>query len=252
MDGIEVFIFDAGSGALVEKHHLERERIFSNLEVRLPEGSYKVVAVGNALEETLINKDSNYQTASISRPELSEKDGHAVGTFDKLYLGETIITSKAMHDSHDVLKLYSQHVQIHAVVLPDTEEDAGLWFGQNNGKGFHLVMEPLTSRLSFSGKRSGITSFDIPFIAVKEKGCFILDFNTLRFDDGDPIAIRLMKGEDTLCTVDVAQYIAQYHDRICITGRQEAVLPLFFRQNPYSLSISVKPWESVDVVPITY
>lgn len=66
------------------------------------------------------------------------------------------------------------------------------------------------------------------------------------------IRYPIYEGVYRILTVDVAQYIAQYHDRICITGRQEAVLPLFFRQNPYSLSISVKPWESVDVVPITY
>lgn len=51
--------------------------------------------------------------------------------------------------------------------------------------------------------------------------------------------------------VDVAEYIALYPDQIRITGRQEAVLPLFFRQNPRSLTVSVKPWEAVDVVPIT-
>lgn len=79
----------------------------------------------------------------------------------------------------------------------------------------------------------------------------MLDFNTLRFKDGDPLTIRLMQGDKVLCMVDVAEYIALYPDQIRITGRQEAVLPLFFRQNPRSLTVSVKPWEAVDVVPIT-
>ena len=109
VDDIDVFIFDVGNGALVEKHHLEGEQLLSPLEVRLPEGDYKVVAVGNALNETVIG-DGAYGEASVSRPELAEKDGSAAGTFDRLYLGETTITSKVMNDSRDVVRLYSQHV----------------------------------------------------------------------------------------------------------------------------------------------
>ena len=74
VDDIDVFIFDVGNGALVEKHHLEGEQLLSPLEVRLPEGDYKVVAVGNALNETVIG-DGAYGEASVSRPELAEKDG---------------------------------------------------------------------------------------------------------------------------------------------------------------------------------
>ena len=78
VDDIDVFIFDVGNGALVEKHHLEGEQLLSPLEVRLPEGDYKVVAVGNALNETVIG-DGAYGEASVSRPELAEKDGSAAG-----------------------------------------------------------------------------------------------------------------------------------------------------------------------------
>ena len=132
VDDIDVFIFDVGNGALVEKHHLEGEQLLSPLEVRLPEGDYKVVAVGNALNETVIG-DGAYGEVSVSRPELAEKDGPAAGTFDRLYLGETTITSKVMNDSRDVVRLYSQHVKIHAVVLPDDDENAGTWYEQNKG-----------------------------------------------------------------------------------------------------------------------
>lgn len=250
VDDIDVFIFDVGNGALVEKHHLEGEQLLSPLEVRLPEGDYKVVAVGNALNETVIG-DGAYGEASVSRPELAEKDGPAAGTFDRLYLGETTITSKVMNDSRDVVRLYSQHVKIHAVVLPDDDENAGTWYEQNKGTGFRLTMETLSARFSFSGQRSGETSFDLPFYTGGKNDRFVLDFNTLRFKDGDPLTIRLMQGDKVLCTVDVAEYIALYPDQIRITGRQEAVLPLFFRQNPRSLTVSVKPWEAVDVVPIT-
>lgn len=250
VDDIDVFIFDVGNGALVEKHHLEGEQLLSPLEVRLPEGDYKVVAVGNALNETVIG-DGAYGEASVSRPELAEKDGPAAGTFDRLYLGETTITSKVMNDSRDVVRLYSQHVKIHAVVLPDDDENAGTWYEQNKGTGFRLTMETLSARFSFSGQRSGETSFDLPFYTGGKNDRFVLDFNTLRFKDGDPLTIRLMQGDKVLCMVDVAEYIALYPDQIRITGRQEAVLPLFFRQNPRSLTVSVKPWEAVDVVPIT-
>lgn len=250
VDDIDVFIFDVGNGALVEKHHLEGEQLLSPLEVRLPEGDYKVVAVGNALNETVIG-DGAYGEASVSRPELAEKDGSAAGTFDRLYLGETTITSKVMNDSRDVVRLYSQHVKIHAVVLSDEDNNSQTWFEQNKGEGFRLTLESLSARFSFSGQRAGKTSFDLAFTASGKNDRFVLDFNTLRFEDGDPLTIRLMQGEKVLCTVDVAQYIAQYPEQIRITGRQEAVLPLYFRQNPLSLSISVKPWEAVDVVPIT-
>ena len=68
VDGIDVFIFDAKGEVLIEKHHLERERLLSPLEVTLPEGDYKVVAVGNALTETIIGKEDSYKGSSVSRP----------------------------------------------------------------------------------------------------------------------------------------------------------------------------------------
>ncbi len=251
VDNIDVFIFDAKNEILVERHRLERERLLSSLEVTLPEGDYKVVAVGNALTETIISKEDSYKGSSVSRPELIEKDGRASGTFDRLYLGETTITSKVMNKSRDVVRLYSQHVKIHAVVLSDDDNNSQTWFEQNKEEGFRLTMEPLSARFYFSGQRDGETSFDLPFVAGEKNDRFVLDFNTLRFDDKDPLTIRLIQGGKILCTVDVAQYIARYPDQLRITGRQEAVLPLFFRQNSLSLSISVEPWEAIDVVPIT-
>ncbi len=251
VDNIDVFIFDAKNEILVERHRLERERLLSSLEVTLPEGNYKVVAVGNALTETIISKEDSYKGSSVSRPELIEKDGRASGTFDRLYLGETTITSKVMNKSRDVVRLYSQHVKIHAVVLSDDDNNSQTWFEQNKEEGFRLTMEPLSARFYFSGQRDGETSFDLPFVAGEKNDRFVLDFNTLRFDDKDPLTIRLIQGGKILCTVDVAQYIARYPDQLRITGRQEAVLPLFFRQNSLSLSISVEPWEAIDVVPIT-
>lgn len=251
VDAVDVFIFDAKGEVLVERHHLDGERLLSPLEVTLPEGDYKVVAVGNALKETGIAVEDGYKRASVSRPELMEKDGQASGTFDRLYLGETSITSKVMNESRDVVRLYSQHVKIHAVVLSDEDNNSQTWFEQNKGEGFRLTLESPSARFSFSGQRAGKTSFELAFTAGGKNDRFVLDFNTLRFEDKDPLTIRLMQGEKVLCTVDVAQYIAQYPEQIRITGRQEAVLPLYFRQNPLSLSISVKPWEAVDVVPIT-
>lgn len=251
VSGIDVFIFDAKGEILVERHLLNRERLLSPLEVTLPEGDYKVVAIGNALTETVISKESNYKGALFSRPELLEQDGQASGTFDGLYLGETDITSKVMNGARDIVRLYSQHVKIHAVVLSDDDNNSQTWFEQNKEAGFRLTMESLSARVYFSGQRTGETFFDLPFATGEKNDRFVLDFNTLRFDDNDPLMIRLMQGEKVLCTVDVAQYIAKYPDQIQITGRQEAVLPLYFRQNPLSLSISVKPWEAVDVVPIT-
>ena len=156
-----------------------------------------------------------------------------------------------MNEARDVVRLYSQHVKVHAVVLPDSDANAGTWFEQNKKAGFHLTMESPSARLSFSGQRAGKTSFDLAFTADGKNDRFLLNFNTLRFEDGDPLTIRLMQDEKVLCTVNIAQYIAQYPEQIRITGRQEAVLPLYFRQNPLSLSVSVKPWEAVDVVPIT-
>lgn len=251
VDDIDVFIFDAEDENLVEKYHLKGEQLSSPLEVRLPEGKYRVVAVGNALKETSIIKKDSYKEGLVSRLELTENDIPAVGTFDRLYLGETIVTSKVLNESRDVVRLYSQHVKIHAEVLPDGDADIQPWFEQNTKNGFRLQVESLSARFSFTGTRSGITSFDLSFTAGEKKDRFVLDFNTLRFEDKDPILIYLVQNEAVLCTVDVAQYIAQYHDKVQITGRQEALLPLYFRQNLFSLSVSVKPWEAVDVVPIT-
>ena len=192
VDGIDVFIFDAKGEVLVERHHLERERLLSPLEVTLPEGDYK---------------EDSYKGSSVSRPELMEKDGRASGTFDRLYLGETAITSKVMNESRDVVRLYSQHVKIHAVVLSDDDNNSQTWFEQNKEAGFRLTMESLSARFYLSGQRAGETSFDLPFVTGEENDRFVLDFNTLRFDDKDPLTIRLMQGDKVLCSVDISHNI---------------------------------------------
>ena len=61
VDCIDVFIFDAKGEVLVETHHLEGECLLSPLEVTLPEGDYKVVAVGNALKKTGIGIEGGYK-----------------------------------------------------------------------------------------------------------------------------------------------------------------------------------------------
>lgn len=152
------------------------------------------MAVGNALTETIIGKEDSYKGSSVSRPELMEKDGRASGTFDRLYLGETAITSKVMNESRDVVRLYSQHVKIHAVVLSDDDNNSQTWFEQNKEAGFRLTMESLSARFYLSGQRAGETSFDLPFIAGEENDRFVLDFNTLRFDDKDPLMILSYAG----------------------------------------------------------
>ena len=88
-----------------------------------------------------------------------EKDGRASGTFDRLYLGETAITSKVMNESRDVVRLYSQHVKIHAVVLSDDDNNSQTWFEQNKEAGFRLTMESLSARFYLSGQRAGDVLF---------------------------------------------------------------------------------------------
>ena len=68
MDGVDVFIFDAKGEVLVERHHLDGERLLSPLEVTLPEGDYKVVAVGNALKETGIAVEDGYKRRRFPVP----------------------------------------------------------------------------------------------------------------------------------------------------------------------------------------
>lgn len=61
VDRIDVFIFDTKDESLVEKYHLEKEQLLSPLEIQLPEGQYRVVALGNALKETSITGSESYK-----------------------------------------------------------------------------------------------------------------------------------------------------------------------------------------------
>lgn len=45
----------------------------------------------------------------------------------------------------DVVRLYSQHVKIHAEVLPDGDADIQPWFEQNTKNGFRLQVESLSA-----------------------------------------------------------------------------------------------------------
>lgn len=63
-----------------------------------------------------------------------------------------------MNESRDVVRLYSQHVKIHAVVLSDDDNNSQTWFEQNKEAGFRLTMESLSARFYLSGQRAGETS----------------------------------------------------------------------------------------------
>lgn len=251
VDGIDVFVYNE-AGMLIERHYLDKSHLIDRnlLELVLPEGKYRVVAVANAHEQTTIAENGQYEQGLVSRPELTVHNTGAKGSFDFLYLGEQMIESKLMDSRYDIIQLYSQHVKIHAEVLSGDIENEKEWFVTNKSEGFHLMMGKLSARFDFTGTQSGETSFDLPFSASEMDFRFKLDFNTLRFRNDDPLTITLMKGNRVLCAVDAAQYIAQYKDRIEITDRQEAVLNLYFRQNPLSLHVTVKPWEAIDVIPI--
>ena len=62
-----------------------------------------------------------------------------------------------MNESRDVVRLYSQHVKIHAVVLSDDDNNSQTWFEQNKEAGFRLTMESLPHVSIFPD--SGLVNF---------------------------------------------------------------------------------------------
>lgn len=245
VEKIDLFIYDA-SGNFVKTLTTDKRMLTEGINIKLPEGKYDVIAVANAYDNTVIKKQN--PNGKVSRPELIDSDVAAAGGFDHLYLGKTVIESEPLSKGKDIIVLHSEHVQIHAVVAPDG--DAAAWLLANKGEGFHLsVTGPLASRFYFDGTKQGTTSYDLPFEISEKDGCFVLDFNVLRFENDTPAIIRLKKGDTILCEVNVADYIEKYKKTLDISGKQEAVLPLYFKQNTLSMIVKVEPWKAIDVVP---
>lgn len=251
IDRITVLVYGE-DGKLVLRQELDKAYLAKQqtIELHLPTGKYRVVAIGNNYDNTETTNVDAYNTAVLSRPETVETDRPAAATYDRLYLGEKEVTVKStLHPINDILTLTSRHIKVRAFVLPyDSDGDKEWCEMQKEKGGFRLTFGPVDARTSLSGVQSGKTSFDLPFGINKEGENFELAFNTLRFGKTEPIVVRLMRGNDIMLETRLDEFIAKH--KLNIVDKQEAVLTLYFRQRAIATEVRLSPWKQRDVEPI--
>lgn len=250
MKSIDVFIYDKNNNSLIKKYRIEGEDLKKNrLDANLGIGEYKIVAIGNVLSNTVAVGYENYEKGIFSRKELVTDDGKAKATYDRLYFGSKQIVVSFGDDGVETVELFSKHIKIHAEVLCGDKEGEQAWYTANKDAGYRLTLGETAARVDFLGKQKGKASFDFNFDKNEGAKRFKLDFNTLRFDNKEPLIMTLWQNDKALYSFNIADFIKE--NDLNISGKQETVLNVFFKQNFFNLLITVKPWEAVDVVPIT-
>lgn len=272
---ISLFIYDE-AGKLVQRHRLNQEALDreNGLALDLPIGTYRAVAVGNALEHTSIVAPDLYGASALVQ-HASDADRQNQ-SFDPLYLGECPIKVEASAHHRDVLTLYSEHIEVKAQVVCADAEVRPTWFAQHKEHTYQLEMAPLSRSFPLTaaagatrtGVRAGSTLLVAPFTPNATAMKMDCRFTTLRFSQEDPIFVTLYEEGEEKCRVDLARYLADglaycreaeahqqnYYNPFFVLQEgkvlQEALLPITFYQNPITLQVKLPSWRAIEVQPI--
>ena len=258
MDKIDLYVFDANN-RLVDQRTYNQDALNPAQEApsfKLPQGTYSVVAVGNAYGKTQV-KDINSTDLSqiyIQHPNwgtASAVDGH-----DHNYMGSKQITVPGSNKFlRDTLDLFSSQInvdiEIHGLPAPGEATRAGI--------PYKLSIEKSNAQTDFNNEinedEKGTCYPELVYDS--QTGVYHTnDLTLFRMDHNDVLSpvccTHLLRLEDadgnTLVTGSIYNYLQQHLKSIDVT-KQEAYLPISIVFTPVGVTIKVPSWYVEDVTP---
>lgn len=256
MDKIDLYVFDADN-RLVDQKIYHQDDINSNGEIpsfRLAEGTYKVVAVGNAYDKTVVK---DIQAADFSKTYLQHPNfgtASAMDGQDHNYLGsKTLIVPGNNKYLHETVDLFSSHInvdiEIHGLPAP----------AAGGSVPYKLCIEQANAQTNFNNKVNSTAKGTYYPELVYDAQTNIYHTNSFalfRMDSDGTLSAdlckHLLKIEDaegnTMATESIYNYLQQFAETIDVT-KQEADLPISIVFTPVGVTIKVPSWYVEDLTP---
>ena len=259
MSKVDLYVFDEGGHILGVGHYTQDElsSFSAKPSFKLPVGRrYKVVAVGNAYDDTeVVNLNAtSFDDIFIQHPAWGS--GDVVTDHDHNYMGqkEFIFPGGEGVMYRDTVTLYSSHVnvsvEIHGLPAP-TRANEGI---------YQLSFENSNAQTSFNNEvntdEKGTIYPDLLWDAANN--CYRTDDLALfRMDTDGDLSSTLCEHELVLTNTETGEelirgsiynYLQRYDDEIDVT-KQEATLPIAINFHDVSVDIELPEWVIVDGKP---
>lgn len=259
MSKVDLYVFDEGGHILGVGHYTQDElsRFSAKPSFKLPAGGrYKVVAVGNAYDDTeVVNLNAtSFDDIFIQHPAWGS--GDVVTDHDHNYMGqkEFIVPGGEGVMYRDTVTLYSSHVnvsvEIHGLPAP-TRANEGI---------YQLSFENSNAQTSFNNEVNAAEKGTIypDLLWDASNNCYRTDDLALfRMDtDGDlsstlcehELVLTNMETGEELIRGSIYNYLQRYDEEIDVT-KQEATLPIAINFHDVSVDIELPEWVIVDGKP---
>lgn len=258
VDKIDLYVFDTNNRLIDQRAYNQDDLNPSEgaPSFRLPQGTYRVVALGNAYDKTQVKDINSGDLAKTYIQHPNWGTASAVEGHDHNYMGSKLINVPGDNKFlRDTLELFSSHinvsVEIHGMAAPEssTRTAGGYTLSLENANAltnFNNETNPDEKEtcyppLTYDAASGTYTTGTFAIYRMDSNG--ILDANRCRH------ILRLKDAQgNQLAETNIYDFLAQYADYIDVT-KQEADLPISINFTPVEVIIKVPSWYVEDIDP---
>lgn len=260
MDQVDLYVFDESNRIMGVGHynHDQLKNFAAIPSFKLQPGRYKVVALGNAKEQTeVVNVTAtDFSQIFIQHPNWGADD--KVTGHDHNYLGqkEIVVPGENRH-LRDTVELYSSHINV-AVEIFGLERPVGSKADEDMP--YELTFENSNAQTSFNNEINEAEkgTFYPNLVYDEERRCYRTDDCVLfRMDhEGDLthdrcehiLVLKDKRTGEELVRGNLFNYLQRNADQIDVT-KQEALLPISIRFSSIGVTVEVPEWVIEDIKP---
>lgn len=250
IDRVDLFVFDRQSGQHILTKTIGKTdlRAFQGTELYLPEGDYRILAWGNAFDNTEILY-SSLSTGRVHAPAYNTTPQSRITTNDHLYYGDYNITVPATDNVPQSvtgdIPFHGAHINIEIFVKN---------FGHANVPATYPVVEMTNLMPQYDIQKTAMQPFATTYYPFVEwdavntvaTSCFqvlqFADYNTISVVIREPAPDNTVKA-----TIDLRQYM--FDNNITVNGRNEATVSLLVEFTDLGVTVTIPDWESGDMDP---
>lgn len=245
----DLYVFDE-SEELVQSKKISAEELATqhSITLGLPDGSYRLVCLGNAGSQTQV---SNLTTGDVdnmyfAHPAYFTGDETSLTGNDPVYHGALNLRA-TKGETRDTIDFHASHLNVYLEIAGYDSQIAG----RSASDSLSVTLENAPCRVFFDNRVCPSTRTYHPELRKEEdQDLYIGQLNTYRLDENHPMQVCLYNGgADPFYTLDVTEFV-NTHPEIDLS-KEEADLPIRieFRGKDVNVSITVPHWDIEEVFP---